>query len=79
MSGKRPNIRFYVRRFTVLQSLQMWVSGIGRHDEAIVRPLPLLLSQQDKNKCLQKLAPFCRQDRCCGMRVTSLCVIYQSE
>jgi hypothetical protein len=52
MSGKRPNIKFYVRRFTVLQLLQMRDAGIGRHDEAILRLLPLFLNQHDKNKCL---------------------------
>ena len=50
---KTPNIKFYVRRFTILQLLQTWDGGIGRHDEAIVRLLPLFLNQHDKNKCLQ--------------------------
>lgn len=79
MSGKRPNIKFYVRRFRVLQLLQMRDAGIGRHDEAIVRLLPLFLNLHDKNKCLQKLAPFCLQYRCCGMRMPSPCAIYRSE
>ena len=79
MSGKRPNIKFYVRRFIVLQLLHMRDGGIGRHDEAIVRLLPLFLYQHDKNKRLQKPPPFYEQDRCCGMRVPSLCVIYRSE
>lgn len=76
---KRPIIKFYVRRFTVLQLLHMRDGGIGRHDEAIVRLLPLFLYQHEKNKCLQKLPRFCGQDRCSGMLVPSLCIIYRSE